>query len=211
MKLVSDSFGHRGVLPAKYAAGIPTAEGYGFGENFNPHLTWSDVPEGTKSFALIMVDPDVPTRPEMVGAPDVEIPVRQARCEFVHWLLVDIDPATREIAEGQHCQGVTPRGKDETHGPGNSRQGLNDYTGWFSKDRDMAGDWFGYDGPFPPPNDLREHRYFFRLFALDVPSLNLPERFTAGDVHRAMRGHLLAESAIYATYSLHPKLRAKSA
>ena len=209
MELSTDSFEHRGVLPEKYAAGIPSADGFCFGLNVNPHLTWSDVPEGTQSFVLLMVDPDVPTRPEMVGAPGVEIPQRQARMDFVHWVVVDIDPATREIQEGQHCQGVTPRGKESAQGPGRGRQGLNDYTGWFSKDRDMAGDWYGYDGPFPPPNDLREHRYFFRLFALDIPKLTLPERFTAGDVHRAMRGHILAEDAIYATYSLHPKLRAK--
>lgn len=209
MKLTTDSFEHRGKLPDKFAAGIPTADGYGFGENFNPHLCWSDAPEGTQSFAMIMMDPDVPTHPEMVGVPDVEIPVRQARTVFTHWLLIDIDKGTSEILEGQHSKGVTPRGKDESKGPGNSRQGLNDYTGWFANDRDMAGDWFGYDGPFPPPNDLREHRYFFRLFALDVQTLDVPEKFTASDVLKAMRGHILAEDAIYGTYTLHPKLRAK--
>jgi len=66
----------------------------------------------------------------------------------------------------------------------------------------MGGRYFGYDGPYPPPHDLRTHRYFFRLFALDVPTLGLPEAFTAGDALRAMQGHVLAEAALYGTYSL---------
>ena len=208
MKLHSDSFEHRGTMPLRFAAGKPEAgtDSYEFGDNHNPHLSWTNVPEGTRSLVLIAVDPDVPTHGEMVGRPDIEIPEEQARMEFTHWVVIDMDPATREIVERAHCNGVTPRGKDETAGPGAGRQGLNDYTGWFAKDKDMAGDWFGYDGPFPPPNDRRLHRYFFRLFALDVSRLKLSNRFTAADVHNAMRGHILAEDAIYATYSLHPEL-----
>src|SRR3546814_17037264 len=48
------------------------------------------------------------------------------------------------------------------------------------------------------------HRYFFRLFALDVDRLDLPERFTAGDVFRAMHAHVLAEASVHGNYSLHP-------
>ena len=63
------------------------------------------------------------------------------------------------------------------------RQGLNDYTGWFAGDAQMGGDYYGYDGPYPPFNDLRGHRYFFRLFALDVGTLDLPARFTLSLIH----------------------------
>ena len=63
------------------------------------------------------------------------------------------------------------------------------------------------DGPFPPPNDLRLHRYFFRLYALDVARLDLPERFTAKDVQRAMHAHVLDEVAIYGTYSLNASVK----
>jgi Raf kinase inhibitor-like YbhB/YbcL family protein len=66
----------------------------------------------------------------------------------------------------------------------------------------MGGDYLGYDGPYPPAHDLRLHRYFFRVFALDVERLDLPARFDAGDVFRAMHGHVLAEAATYGTYSL---------
>jgi Raf kinase inhibitor-like YbhB/YbcL family protein len=102
---------------------------------------------------------------------------------------------------------VVAHGKAAPKGPAGSRQGLNDYTGWFANDADMRGDWRGYDGPFPPPHDLRLHRYFFRLFALDVAKLDVPERFTANDVLQAMQGHVLDEAAIYGTYSLNPTVK----
>ncbi len=44
-------------------------------------------------------------------------------------------------------------------------------------------------------HDLRVHRYFFRLFALDVDGLDLPAGFTAGDVFRGIYGHVLAEAS----------------
>ncbi|HSR65911.1 MAG TPA: YbhB/YbcL family Raf kinase inhibitor-like protein, partial [Xanthomonadaceae bacterium] len=97
--------------------------------------------------------------------------------------------------------------KRDPRGPAGARQGLNDYTGWFAGDAGMQGDYLGYDGPYPPANDLRLHRYFFRLFALDVERLALPERFTAADVLRAMHGHVLGEAALYGTYSLNPAVR----
>ena len=70
----------------------------------------------------------------------------------------------------------------------------------------MGGDYYGYDGPYPPFNDLRLHRYFFRLFALDVEQLELPQRFTAADAFRAMHGHVLGEASLYGTYSLNATL-----
>jgi hypothetical protein len=207
MDLRSRSFEHRHRLPAEFAAGRPTADGFGFAPNRNPHLAWDDVPAGTRSFVLLCIDPDVPTVAEMVGRSDVQIPREQPRCDFVHWVMVDIPADVREIAEGACSEGVVPHGKPAPAGPAGSRQGLNDYTGWFAGDAAMRGDWHGYDGPFPPPNDLRLHRYFFRLFALDVARLELPARFTSADVLRAMHGHVLGEATLYATYSLNPGVK----
>jgi Raf kinase inhibitor-like YbhB/YbcL family protein len=198
MRLSSESFENRQRLPAEFAAGQRSAEGVGFGPNRNPQLRWGDVPAGTQSFALLCIDPDVPTVKEMVGAPGVEIPVEQPRCDFSHWVMVDLPADLREIAAGSCSDGVVPHGKADPRGPAGSRQGLNDYTGWFAGNAEMAGDWRGYDGPFPPPNDLRAHRYFFRLFALDLARLDLPERFGAAEALRAMHGHVLAEAAIHA-------------
>jgi Raf kinase inhibitor-like YbhB/YbcL family protein len=204
MKLHSDSFEHRGPIPPAFAMGRKDGAGDTFSDNRNPHLAWSDVPAGTKSFALLCVDPDAPTVAEMVGKSGVEIPVEQPRCDFTHWAMADIPADVRGFAEGAWSDGVTVGGKRDPQGPHTARHGLNDYTGWFAGDATMGGDYRGYDGPFPPSNDLRLHRYFFRLFALDVTNLDLPERFTASDVLRAMNAHVLAEALIYGTYSLHP-------
>jgi Raf kinase inhibitor-like YbhB/YbcL family protein len=119
----------------------------------------------------------------------------------VHWVVANIPAGTHEIAAGSCSDGVSKRGKSTGSDAGGVR-GLNDYTGWFAGDADMGGQYFGYDGPWPPPHDLRTHRYFFRLFALDVAKLDLPEEFAAADVQRAMHGHVLGEASIYGTYSL---------
>jgi Raf kinase inhibitor-like YbhB/YbcL family protein len=203
MRIWSDSFKPREPIPAEFAMG----QGDGFARNRNPHLAWDDVPAGTRSFALLCIDTDAPTVPETVGRNDIEIPVEQPRAEFVHWTMVDIPADVRVIAAGSCSDGVTAHGKQHPPGPAGTRQGRNDYTGWFAGDPDMAGEYLGYDGPYPPFNDLHVHRYFFRLFALDAPSLALPDGFTAADVFHAMHGHVLAEAAVHGTYSLHPALR----
>lgn len=203
MRLWSDSFSNTQPIPAEFAMGQPD----GFAPNRNPHLAWDDVPAGTKSFALLCIDPDAPTVPETVGRDDLQIPVDQVRGDFVHWAMVDIAPDVRVIAAGSCSDGVTAKGKQQPAGPKGARQGLNGYTGWFAGDAQMGGDYFGYDGPYPPFNDLRTHRYFFRLFALDVATLDLPARFTAADVLRAMQGHVLAEAVVHGTYTLNPSLR----
>lgn len=203
MKLTSTSFDNGQPIPAEFAAG----DANGFAGNRNPQLAWSEVPGGTASFVLLCVDPDVPTVPELVGREDVRIPADQPRCDFVHWVMVDIPVSVGEIAAGSCSDGFTARGKQQPAGPAGARQGVNDYTGWFAGNADMAGQYLGYDGPYPPFNDERMHRYFFRVFALDVPALSLPEAFTAADVQRAMQGHVLAEAALHGTYTLNPDLK----
>lgn len=198
MRIHSESFRHRQRIPSEFAMGAPG----GFGGNRNPQLDWDEVPEGARSFALLCIDTDAPTDASLAGKPGVEIPVALPRTDFVHWVMVDIPSDVRTIAAGSCSDGIAKGGKPTLPGPQGSRQGLNDYTGWFAGDADMGGDYFGYDGPYPPPNDLREHRYFFRLFALDVDRLDVEGRFTAADAFRAMHGHVLGEASTYGTYSL---------
>ncbi|WP_295953398.1 YbhB/YbcL family Raf kinase inhibitor-like protein [uncultured Xanthomonas sp.] len=200
MRLRSDSIQPGQPIAATYAMG----QADGFGGNRNPHFAWDAVPAGTQSFVLLCVDPDVPTVAEMVGRDDVQIPVEQPRTEFVHWVAVDLPADLREIAEGSASDGVVAKGKQQPPGLDGARQGLNSYTDWFAGDAAMGGDYHGYDGPYPPANDLRVHRYFFRLFALDVAQLDVPARFTAADALRAMQGHVLAEASLHGTYSLNP-------
>ncbi len=202
MRLSSTSLQNGHPIAAEFAAG----DAAGFAPNRNPQLAWSEVPEGTRSFALLCIDPDVPTVPDTVGRQDCTVPRDQPRADFVHWAMADIPAALREIAAGSCSEGFTVKGKTTPAGPAGSRQGLNDFTGWFAGNPDMAGQYLGYDGPYPPFNDERVHRYFFRLFALDVAQLDLPTPFTAADVHRAMHGHVLAEAALHGTYTLNPAL-----
>lgn len=203
MRLWSDSFDNATPIPAGFAMG----QADGLAANRNPHLAWDEVPQGTRSFALLCIDPDAPTVPETVGREDLEIPVEQPRGDFIHWTMVDIAADMRAIAAGSCSDGITAKGKQDPPGPSGARQGLNDYTGWFAGDADMGGDYFGYDGPYPPFNDLRTHRYFFRLFALDVEKLDLAQRFSAADVFRSMHQHVLAEASAYGTYSLNAKAK----
>jgi Raf kinase inhibitor-like YbhB/YbcL family protein len=198
MRIWSDSFDDGARIPAQFAMGQPD----GFAGNRNPHLAWDDVPDGTRSFALLCIDPDAPTVREMVGRDDVEIPVEQPRTDFVHWAMSDIPADVREIAAGSCSDGVTAHGKPNPPGPAGARQGQNGYTGFFADNPDMSGDYCGYDGPYPPFNDLRVHRYFFRLYALDLEKLDLPQAFSAADVQRAVQGHTLAEAQVHGTYSL---------
>lgn len=198
MQIRSDSFERGQPIPSEFALGAPE----GFGGNRNPHLAWDGAPDGTRSFVLMCIDADAPTRPDMAGKEGVEIPSDQPRADFVHWVMVDIAPSTRAIDAGACSHGFDKGGKPQPQGPAGARQGRNDYTGWFAGDADMAGTYRGYDGPYPPPNDLRVHRYFFRVFALDVDRLEVGDDFTAADAFAAMHGHVLAEASIHGTYSL---------
>ena len=160
------------------------------GSNKSPDLAWTAGPSGTQSYAIVFHD----LTNVMNNKP------------FVHWVMADIPASVRELAAGSCSDGFVVKGKTTPAGPAGSRQGLNDFTGWFAGNPDMAGDYLGYDGPYPPFNDERVHRYFFRVFALDVASLQLPARFTAADAYRAMHGHVLAEATLHGTYTLNPAL-----
>ena len=200
MKIHSDSFENGKPIPPEFAMGARAGKD-GFGGNRNPHLAWFDAPAGTQSFALLCIDTDAPTDGALVADDSIDIPVAHPRGDFVHWVVVDIPAAVHAIAAGSCSDGISPRGKPAGSDAG-GRRGLNDYTGWFAGNAAMGGDYFGYDGPYPPPHDARVHRYFFRVFALDVATLEVPAAFTAGDVFRAMRGHVLAEASTHGTYSL---------
>ncbi len=93
LALTSAAFVHHGEIPAKY-----TCEG----EDISPPLSWSGVPSGTKSFVLIVDDPD---------APDPKAP----KMTWVHWVLYDIPSSVTRLPEGL------------TGLPAGSKSGLNDW------------------------------------------------------------------------------------
>jgi Raf kinase inhibitor-like YbhB/YbcL family protein len=208
MDLTSSSFADGGEIPDRYALGTPAPVGHvTFSADVNPELAWGDVPEGTRSFALICFDPDCPSSGEDVNKEDREVPADLARVDFVHWTLVDLPSSLRKIEEGEYASGVVAHGRQERSGPHGSRQGLNDYTGWFQDDPDMEGRFLGYDGPGPPWNDALIHHYLFELFALDVERLDLDDDFTADQIMGAIDGHILATASHIGTYTLNPRLR----
>ena len=203
MHLRSDNFANGQPIPAANAFGKPGAP-VALSDNRSPHLAWRDAPAGTRSFVLTCIDVDVPSRGDDVNQPGRTIPADLPRVEFVHWLMADIPAECGEFDEGACCDGITPRGKRNPPGSPGSVQGLNDYTGWFANDAEMAGDYLGYDGPCPPWNDSLVHHYHFRIHALDVERLDLRSGFTLAELRAAMRGHVLAEAELVGTYAIHP-------
>jgi hypothetical protein len=207
MKLWSDSWTNGDRIPPLYACGrLDAGSGVTFSDNLNPHLAWSEIPAGTKSFALVCHDFDVPSRGDDVNQADREVPADLPRVDFFHWVMVDLPASVHEIAEGEYSRGFTARGKQGPATLHGARHGLNDYTGWFAGDPDRSGQYFGYDGPFPPFNDSLVHHYVFTLYALDVERLPVEGAFTGQDVRRALAGHVLGEATLSGTYTLNRRL-----
>ena len=211
MKLWSDSWINGERIPTRFAAGKPDVHsGVTFSDNLNPHLAWSEVPLGTQSFALICHDFDVPSRGEDVNQAGREVPADLPRVDFFHWVMVDLPAATNVLAEGAFSRGFTARGKPgpeitQSPVPG-ARHGLNDYTGWFADNPEMAGHYFGYDGPFPPFNDSLLHHYVFTVYALKIARVPVEGAFTGAQVRQEIYPHILAEATHSGTYTLNRRL-----
>ncbi len=103
-------------------------------------------------------------------APDPKAP----KMTWVHWIVYDMPAATTALAEGASKGGM----------PSGSRDGLNDWKRT------------GYGGPCPP---IGEHRYFFKLYALDrmLGDLGRP---TKAQLEKAMSGHVLGQVEIMGRY-----------
>jgi Raf kinase inhibitor-like YbhB/YbcL family protein len=194
-------------IPETFAFGVYDEEDHmKFGPNRNPEMQWSDAPEHTRSFAVIVFDPDVPAEPDDVNQEGKTVSEDLERVDFFHWLLVDIPADVHQIPEGSDSDGVIPKGKPTGAGHVGIR-GVNDFTNFLAGNPDMAGTYAGYDGPCPPWNDERIHHYHFEVHALDVASLGLAGEFDGRAVREAMSGHVLDSARVTATYTLNPDLR----
>jgi Raf kinase inhibitor-like YbhB/YbcL family protein len=208
MQVTSASFREGGPIPAEFAFCAIDAKTHAtLSQNRSPQLAWTDAPPGTKSFAIVCHDPDVPSRGDDVNQEGRTVPATLPRVDFFHWVLVDLPASVASVAAGEFASGVTPRGKPGPAAAHGARQGVNDYTGWFASDKDMAGDYYGYDGPCPPWNDEIRHRYVFTVFALDVAKLAVGGSFTGAQARDAMKGHVLAQASITGLYTLNPAVR----
>ncbi len=150
LAILSSVFSQQGEIPKRY-----TCEG----TDISPPLSWSGLPVGTQSLALIVDDPDAPdpTAPKMT---------------WVHWVLYNIPNTVTGLDEGIKNL------------PTGTLEGMNDWKRT------------GYGGPCPP---IGRHRYFHKLYALDVvlPDLNNP---TKAKLEAAMQGHILAQAELMGTY-----------
>jgi Raf kinase inhibitor-like YbhB/YbcL family protein len=144
--LSSPDFMHGSPIPSRFTCD---------GENVSPRLEWMHAPEGTRSLALMVDDPDAP------GG------------TFTHWLLFDLPRESRALERGDAESGTA---------------GRND----FQQDR--------YGGPCPPPKH-GEHRYYFKLLALDVASLGLERGAPRAALEAALEGHVLDEAVLMGRYA----------
>ena len=207
MKLSSRSWANGDRIPSRYAACRLAADGAtAFAENLNPHLAWSGLPPGTRSLVLVCHDFDVPSRSDDVNQPGREVPAELPRVDFFHWVLVDLPAVPSEIAEGEFSRGFVPRGKPGPRALRGARQGLNDFSRWFAGDGELAGRYYGYDGPFPPLNDSLIHHYVFTLYAVAVPRLAVDGDFDGEQVRAALAGVMLDAATHSGTYTLNRRL-----
>lgn len=196
-----------GRLPDQAAFCPPVSDA---AKNISPMVKWSSGPRGTRSYALLMMDPDVPQDFSQINKAGTTITADAARIAVYHWVLDDIPANVTSLDSGAESEGLVPRGKPigaTAHG----RRGANVYTTFLASNAEMVGTYGGYDGPCPPVNDERPHRYIVRVFALDVPTLKLSGAFDGASVEKAMRSHILAQGEATATYTLNPGLIGQSA
>ena len=126
------------------------------GKDISPPLTWSQIPNGSQSLALIMDDPDAP-----IGI-------------WVHWVLYNLPPTLSGLPENASASAQL--------------QGTHGINSWKRNN---------YGGPCPPPG--KPHRYFFKLYALDLPP-TLPASLSADQLSVKMQGHILASGEWMGTY-----------
>lgn len=163
-------------------------------DNYNPAIAWWDAPKGTKSFALLVVDKDVPQSFDNANQEGKSIAEDAPRQDFYHWVLVDIPATADRIGKGTGSEKLVKTGKPV----GKTEAGI---TGANSFGSFMKGTFGGYDGPCPPFNDERIHHYHFQLYALDTASLGLSGNFTGQQAKAAIDKHLLAKAESVGTYT----------
>jgi len=144
LEIASPAFSTNGPIPSRYTCD---------GDDVSPPLLIRNLPPGTQSLALIVDDPDAPRR------------------TWVHWLVWNIGPETKELAENRL--------------PLHAVQGVNDFRR------------HTYGGPCPPSGT---HRYYFKLYALDT-KLTLGTGATKAALEAAMLGHVLAKAELVGRYA----------
>jgi len=191
-----DDLKQGGPIRGLYAFCVQSAQGHVTqGPNRSPAISWSKGPAKTASYAIIVVDPDVPADFTNANKEGQVIPAAMKRRDWYHWVLVDIPAALTALPEGAEASGTAPLP------PGPTRYGLRGSNDFSTMGKDVYG---GYDGPCPPWNDAVLHHYHFGVYALDVARLDLSGTVTGPDAMKAMQGHVLAKGEVVGVYTLNP-------
>lgn len=210
MKLVVKGWEEGAFIPEKFAFGKSSTEGsFEVSDNISPEIIWSDFPKETKSFALICHDIDAPSDPTNVNKEGEIIPKTMPRVNFYHWVVYGIPEEFSSIDEGHGSIEVVPHGKDT--GPQSyGISGANDFSKWFLEVEHMRGLYGEYDGPCPPLNDEKVHRYIFTVYALDIGDFDhLEEPVLGDDVLKAIDGHILDSATYSGLYTMNPDLKSQ--
>ena len=207
LKMTLPAITDRTVIPRAHAFCVEDGKGKSkFGENKSPEIKWSGAPNGTKSFVLIANDPHMPSKADNVNKDGRVVSKDLPRITFYHWVLIDIPAKITHLPTGVEGKGVILKGK-KTGKMDHGVRSLNTFGDWFASNKKMSGEYGGYDGPCPPWNDEIVHEYYFEVFALDVPTLNLKGSFRGPDVIKAMAGHVLAKGKSAGHYKLNTKVK----
>lgn len=160
------AYGLKMIGPFNNGRPIPIECGWSSGNN-PPTIYWSDIPQKTKSLALICEDPDAKLCDDFkISCIDPQEDAPEPR---THWVIYNI-PVTISSFPSM-VDGV--------------KEGMNSYG---TK---------GYVGPFP--REGLEHRYLFKLYALDK-TLDIPEGSTKEELEVEMKGHILDTAQLVGTY-----------
>ena len=142
--VTSTAFRDGGTIPVKYTCD---------GDGVSPPLAWTGAPANTGALAIVVDDPDAP------------------RGTFTHWVVLDLEPTTTSIAEGQL--------------PPNAKQAAN------------SADKPAYEGPCPPNGT---HHYRFTIYALSEAT-GLPDGAKLDEALKAIDSKTIARGRLTALFS----------
>ena len=161
------------------------------GKDVSPGVSWSAGPPGTKSYALIMTDPDVPASGGDPSQPSAPIPADVPRRVLYHWILLQIPATMTGLPPGTGNKYAELFGGPKTPMSPGAGQEFSEY---------------GYGGPCPPVQDLKPHHYHIRVFALDLATFPNATPIDGASLEEMLASHILAEGEATAAYATNPSL-----
>lgn len=195
LSVTAQGINPQGFIEPKHAFCIPSSSDHQSpGENINIGLKWASGPSGTKSYAILAVDNDVPKDFSPANKEGQMIPASAERRPFYHWVLLDIPFSRTQIEAGldSNSTDIKPIGAT-AYGV----RGINDY----STESETRG---GYDGPCPPWNDEKIHQYHFKVYALSADNLGGTGRLTGPQALELITPYILATGTAIGHYSMTP-------